>query len=61
METMTITIKGTPKGKQLVGYINELAKAGEVEIKKSKTYKDVEKSLREVKEGKVEPFDNLFK
>ena len=61
METMTITIKGTAKGKKLVGLIKELAKEGDVEIKKSDTYKEVETALKEVRDGKVKPFDELFK
>lgn len=61
MKTITIKIKSTPKGKQLVGLIKELAKEGEVEIKKSKTYKEVEKAIKEVRAGKVKPFNDLFK
>ena len=61
METMTITIKSTPKGKQLVGYINELAKAGDVEIKKSSVYKDVQQGIRDLKAGRVKPISELFK
>ncbi len=61
METMTITIKSTPKGKQLVGFINELVKEGDVEIKKSSVYKDVQQGIRDMKAGKVKPISELFK
>ena len=61
METMTITINSTPKGKQLVGFINELVKEGDVEIKKSSVYKDVQQGIRDMKAGKVKPISELFK
>lgn len=61
METMTITIKNTTKGKQLVGFINELAKEGDVEIKKSSVFKDVQQGIRDMKAGRVKPISELFK
>ncbi len=61
METLTIKINTRKrKGRDLVKLIVELAKDGSVEIQKNQVYKDVEESLRQVKEGKVKPINELF-
>ena len=62
METITLKINTrTNKGKQLINLINELEKEGSVKIEKSTTYKEVQTAVREMKDGKVKPINELFK
>ena len=63
METITIKIDtANNKGKYLLGLITEMAKEGSfIEIEKMDTYNEVKTSLREMKQGKRKPVNELFK
>jgi hypothetical protein len=62
METITIKIDtDNNKGRYLLGLITEMAKEGTfIEIEKSETYKEVKTSIKEMKQGKRKPIDELF-
>ncbi|MFA9392076.1 MAG: hypothetical protein ACERKD_19860 [Prolixibacteraceae bacterium] len=50
------------KGKYLLGLITEMAKEGSfIEIEKTDTYDEVKTSLKEMKQGKRKPVNELFK
>jgi len=62
METIKIKIDTANKlGKYLLGLITEMAKEGSfIEIEKMDTYNEVKTSLREMKQGKRKPVNELF-
>jgi len=62
MKTFTIEVDTrTAKGKNFVNLINEMEKEGFLKIVKSRLYQEIEESLKDVKAGRVRPFNELFK
>jgi hypothetical protein len=61
METITIKLNSqTDRAKKLMNLINEMANDGEIQIQKLKTYNEVKRGIREMKQGKVRPINELF-
>ena len=62
MEIITIKVNTkSDKAKQLLSLIQEMADDGDVQIQKLNSYNEVKKGIREMKQGKVKPINELFK
>jgi len=62
MEIITIKVKKQSlKATQLLNLIHEMAKDGDLQIQKLTTFNEVRKGIRELKQGKVKPIEELFK
>ncbi len=61
METITIKVNTkSSKAKILLSLINDMAKDGDLQIQKLNTYDEVKRGIREIKQGKVKPINELF-
>lgn len=61
METIIIKVNTKSiKAKQLLTLINEMAKDGDLQIQKLNTYNEIIRGIREMKQGKVKPINELF-
>lgn len=61
MEIITIKVKTQSiKAKKLMSLINEMANDGEIQIQKLTTFNEIRRGIREMKQGKVKPINELY-
>ncbi len=62
METIIIKVNTkSSKAKQLFSLIRDMVNDGDVKVEKSSIFNEVKKGVKEIKDGKVKPIEELFK
>lgn len=62
METIIIKVNTkSSKAKQLFSLIRDMVNDGDVKVEKSSIFNEVKKGIKEIKDGKVKPIEELFK